>query len=100
MRFLLSENVDLLKKALIAWEILCKSKYNGGLNFLNIHTWNKAALGKLLCNLSKKKDKLWVIWVHSYYGRQNSVWGVQAKQTSWLVLENFEDPQIFPVSWL
>lgn len=45
----------------------------------------QTALGKLLWNLCKKKDRLWVLWVHSYYGKQSYVWGVQVKQASWMV---------------
>lgn len=71
------------KKALIAWEKLCCPKSSGGLNFLDVNTWNKAAIGKCLWNLRKKKDKLWVEWIHIYYGK--GVLGLQAKQASWIV---------------
>ncbi|WMV24072.1 hypothetical protein MTR67_017457 [Solanum verrucosum] len=56
----------------------------GGMNFLDVHTWNNVAIAKLLWNLCKKKDKLWVEWIHSYY-EQVEIWGTRAKQASWLV---------------
>lgn len=43
------------KKALIAWEQLYNPRTSRGLNLLDIHTWNKTAIGKLLWDLSKKK---------------------------------------------
>ncbi|PHT72947.1 hypothetical protein T459_23732 [Capsicum annuum] len=44
-RFMWTGNAEASKKALIAWEKLCYPKSSGGLNFLNICTWNKAAIG-------------------------------------------------------
>lgn len=41
-------NVDASKKAFIAWEKLCCPRSNGGMNFLDLYTWNKAVLAKLL----------------------------------------------------
>ncbi|KAF3645514.1 hypothetical protein FXO38_19607 [Capsicum annuum] len=75
--FLWSGGVDISKKALVAWEQLCRPYAVGGLNFLDIQTWNRAAISKLLWNLCKKKDRLWVKWVHLYYvsGKQGTPWG-------------------------
>ncbi|WMV26834.1 hypothetical protein MTR67_020219 [Solanum verrucosum] len=83
-RFLWTGNLETSEKALIAWDKLCWPKSNGGLQFLDIYTWNKAAIGKLLWNVCPKKDKLWVAWIHSYYG-QNGVWNIPEKQASWVV---------------
>lgn len=82
-------NADSSKKTLIAWEKLCWPKASEGMNFLDVYTWNNAAIGKLLWNLCKKKDKLWVEWMHSYYGQQG-IWGKQAKQASWIVQRIFK----------
>jgi len=62
---------------------LCCPKASGGMNLLDIYTWNKAAIEKSLWNKCQKKDRLWVAWIHSYYG-QNEVWNIQAKQASWV----------------
>lgn len=56
-KFLWFGGVDTSRKALIAWETLCWPKVAGGLNFLNIATWNKAVVCKLLWSLGKKKTK-------------------------------------------
>ncbi|PHT66932.1 hypothetical protein T459_31357 [Capsicum annuum] len=58
--FLWSGRVDISKKALVAWEQLCRPYAAEGLNFRDIQTWNRAAINKLLWNLCKKKDRLWV----------------------------------------
>ena len=39
-------------------------------------------MGKLLLNLCKKKDKLCVERIHSYYGK-DGIWGIQTNQESW-----------------
>lgn len=83
--FLWTGGVDVTKKALIAWDKLCFPKSAGGLNLLNIHIWNKAALCKMLWNLSRKKDVLWIQWVYSYYGKSGSIWGLCPKQACWIV---------------
>ncbi|XP_047267629.1 uncharacterized protein LOC107868719 [Capsicum annuum] len=43
-RFLWTGSADATKKSLIAWEKLCYPKSSGGMNFLDIHIWNKAAI--------------------------------------------------------
>ncbi|KAH0724767.1 hypothetical protein KY284_000632 [Solanum tuberosum] len=64
---------------------VCRPRTVGGLNILDAQTWNKAAISKLLWNLCVKKDRLWVKWVHQYYGKQKTLWGVEAPQASWMV---------------
>ncbi|PHT99924.1 hypothetical protein BC332_29712 [Capsicum chinense] len=59
--------VDTSKKALIACESLCWPKVVGSLNFLDVATWKKAVVCKLLWCLSKKQDTMWIQWVYIYY---------------------------------
>ncbi|XP_070019933.1 uncharacterized protein [Nicotiana sylvestris] len=61
-RFLWNGNNECSKKALITWDKICLPKSAGGLNIVDIYTWNKAAILKHLWNLCKKKDRLWVQW--------------------------------------
>lgn len=65
-RFLWTGGTKVTRKALIAWDKRCNSKLVGGINMLDVLTWNKVAIIKLLWNLSMKKDKLWVQWVNTY----------------------------------
>lgn len=84
-RFLWNEEVQNRDKALLVWETLCNSKTEGALIILDIQTQNKATIIKLLWNLAKQKDKLSVIWVHSYYIKESRSWDTQANQDSWVV---------------
>lgn len=83
--FLWSGGTESSKKALLAWERVCYRKAAGGLNILDISVWNKATIGKLLWNLCMKKDKLWVKWIHCYYGRNRNLLLEIPKQASWVV---------------
>ncbi|XP_059310692.1 uncharacterized protein LOC132062059 [Lycium ferocissimum] len=65
--YLWTRSTDKAKKALISWEQLCKPKAAGGLNFTDILEWNRAAISKLLWNLSHKKDKLWILKSKKYF---------------------------------
>lgn len=38
-----------------------------GHNIIEIHTWKKAAILKQLWAISKKKDSLYIKWVHYYF---------------------------------
>ncbi|KAK4716502.1 hypothetical protein R3W88_014840 [Solanum pinnatisectum] len=95
--FLWTYGTDISKKALVAWDQLCKPRTAEGLNIVSIQEWNKATICKLLWNLSKKKDKLWVQWVHMYYGKQGTVWNIQANQASWMVRKIIQIYKVFEV---
>lgn len=55
------------RKSPVAWKKVCLPKKQGDLQVINLVTWSKACLLKLLWNLSCKKDTLWVKWIHAYY---------------------------------
>lgn len=59
-RFLSTGGVEVTKKTLLAWDRLCWPKAAWGLNTLDIGIWNRATICKLLWNLCKKKDKMWI----------------------------------------
>ncbi|XP_019230433.1 PREDICTED: uncharacterized protein LOC109211357 [Nicotiana attenuata] len=67
----------------------------GGLKFTNIELWNKAALCKLLWNICKKKEKLWVQWVHAYYIKDNNIWHTEPKNASWVIQKIFKAREQF-----
>lgn len=70
---------------LTEWDTLCWIKVAGGLNITDRYVWNKAALLKHLWELSKKKDKLWIISVHTLYIKGRRPWEMRANQASWIV---------------
>uniref|UniRef100_A0A0V0GYM3 Putative ovule protein n=1 Tax=Solanum chacoense TaxID=4108 RepID=A0A0V0GYM3_SOLCH len=47
-KFLWTGNVEASRKPFIAWEKLCWPKASGGMYFLDVFTWNNAAIGKML----------------------------------------------------
>lgn len=55
------------KRALVAWDQVYRPKCFGGLCLKNIFVWNKVALLKQLWSIVKRKERLWVLWVHEYY---------------------------------
>ena len=45
------------RKALIAWEKVCRPKNEGGMGLINMQIWNRAAIVKLCWDLANKEDK-------------------------------------------
>lgn len=77
-------NIDPSKKALVAWKTLCMLKCASGLNLKNICLRNKAAISKLLQDITHKKDKLQCKWVHTYYIKGRTISdGHQLVSMSW-----------------
>ncbi|KAH0715293.1 hypothetical protein KY284_008198 [Solanum tuberosum] len=72
--FLWTGGCEISKRSLIAWERLCLPRAAGGLNILDVYQWNHASIGKLLWNICRKKDALWVKWVHLYYIKDDAIW--------------------------
>ncbi|KAM6543686.1 hypothetical protein CsatB_008133 [Cannabis sativa] len=58
----------------VAWEKVCCPKKTGGLGQMYIPHWNAAAMVKHVWAIEKKKDNLWVKWIHSVYIKQESWW--------------------------
>lgn len=82
------------KKALVAWSNVCLPGAAGGLNIVNLRIWNLAAILKLLWDINKKKDCLWVQWVHSNYIKKGDITQVQIPKTaSWVVRKVLESRQ-------
>ncbi|XP_019256492.1 PREDICTED: uncharacterized protein LOC109234906 [Nicotiana attenuata] len=84
--FMWSGTNVITKRALISWDKVCQPKSAGGLNILNLKSWNKAAILKLQWDLATKADKLWIKWIHMYYIKGHSLDTVKVpKQASWMV---------------
>lgn len=56
---------------------------------MSIQEWNMAAICKILWNFSEEEDRLWQ-WVHMYYGKDGTVWNIQATQASWMVKKTLQ----------
>ncbi|XP_058756749.1 uncharacterized protein LOC131629962 [Vicia villosa] len=82
--FLWSRKEIITRKSPVAWERVCTPKNHGGLNIINLKIWNKVTMCKLLLNLCRKSDSLWIRWVHSYYAKGIDIMEVPIKQScSW-----------------
>lgn len=53
--FLWTGDINASRRALVAWDKLCLSKFVGSWNIINLTLWNKAAIRKLLWCLAQKK---------------------------------------------
>ncbi|XP_019237620.1 PREDICTED: uncharacterized protein LOC109217803 [Nicotiana attenuata] len=65
--FLWTGQVDISRRALVAWDRVCLPQTMGGLIVINLCNWNKAAIVKHLWAITKKKECLWIRWIHTYY---------------------------------
>lgn len=70
----------------MAWDNMCKERIARGLNVIDILHWNKFAIYKLLWGVEQNKDKLLVLWVHTFYIKsQNIVTMATPKQACWII---------------
>ncbi|KAL3361727.1 hypothetical protein AABB24_014546, partial [Solanum stoloniferum] len=65
--YLWGRTTDKRKIALVSWDKVCTPKKCGGLSIKSSKQWNTASVGKLIWQLSRKKDILWLKWVHGIY---------------------------------
>ncbi|GAB2297215.1 hypothetical protein Dimus_038459 [Dionaea muscipula] len=72
------------KKALVAWDDICYPKLQGGLGIKHLGDWNQAILCKLLWDIDRKKDRVWIRWVAIYYLDGASIWSSPAGRGSWV----------------
>ncbi|XP_075085042.1 uncharacterized protein LOC107815716 [Nicotiana tabacum] len=98
-RFLWIGDTGSYNKALLAWKTLCYPMTTGAVNFVDVEIWNRAAICKQLWNLCKKKDRLWVRWVHAYYGANISIWEARCNQASWLLQKIVKASKYEDSSW-
>jgi len=71
----------------VSWVETCKPKTYGGLGIRNMEGWNKASIAKLVWVVAKKKDLLWVKWVHERYLGLTPLVGIHPSSRYMLVLE-------------
>ncbi|KAK4428248.1 hypothetical protein Salat_1124400 [Sesamum alatum] len=53
------------------------SKEEGGLGIRHIQSWNVALLARVLWNIHRKADTMWVQWINDVYLRGISIWDWQ-----------------------
>lgn len=66
----------------IAWEVVCRPRIKGGLDFKEILSWNRALLSNHLITLAQTasdRDSLWVRWVRSTKLQNCTLWDCERK---------------------
>ncbi|XP_058761495.1 uncharacterized protein LOC131634890 [Vicia villosa] len=91
------------KKSPVAWKQVCRPLKAGGLNILNLHTWNSVAMLKNLWAICMKGDNLWVKWVHTYFlkGRDPMI-DLQTTNCTWIlkhILDNKAEVHKILTTW-
>ncbi|KAL0407933.1 UNVERIFIED_CONTAM: putative mitochondrial protein [Sesamum radiatum] len=79
------------KRAPVAWDEICHPKEEGGLGIRHIQSWNVALLARVLWNVHRKADTLWVKWVNEVYLRGISLWDWQPKKGDSPLLRRLAD---------
>ncbi|KAJ8422905.1 hypothetical protein Cgig2_028767 [Carnegiea gigantea] len=67
--FLWGEDGVYKKIPYVNWNTTCSPQKNGGLRLKLLEAWNQAHIAKLVWAIAKKKDLLWLKWVHERYLR-------------------------------
>ncbi|XP_058771367.1 uncharacterized protein LOC131644788 [Vicia villosa] len=73
------------KKSPVAWKTVCKPRKHGGLHIIDMQVRSNVTMMKLLWNIHKKKDNLWVKWISCYYLKGHDIMQVEEKvQYLWI----------------
>lgn len=80
--FLWIGKVHTNKPSLIAWDLVCRAKKEGGLGVVDCARWNDAAVAKYICHIASKVDMLWVKWVNHIYIKDKGWWQYEAPADS------------------
>ncbi|KAK4426529.1 hypothetical protein Salat_1421500 [Sesamum alatum] len=79
------------RRAPVAWEEVCHRTEERGLGIRHIQSWNMALLARVLWNIHRKADTLWVQWVNNVYLRGGSIWEWQPKKGDSPLLRRLAD---------
>ncbi|CAK8564552.1 unnamed protein product [Lathyrus sativus] len=73
-------------KSPIVWKKVCFPKKHEGLSIIDIGNWNISCLAKLLWNLCKKYDSMWIKWIHCFYVKNQDILTMDVKtNSSWIM---------------
>ncbi|XP_074300288.1 uncharacterized protein LOC141631529 [Silene latifolia] len=65
--FLWDGSTEYRRSPLVAWDMICRPKHEGGLGLKNQEVWNIAMVGRLVNWVATDKESLWVKWVKANY---------------------------------
>lgn len=89
--FLWTGQAEISREAHVSWDKIFLPQVVGGLNVINLYNWNKAAVEKHLWAITKKKNCLWIRWIHAYYIKNKSIDTMSIpKNATWVVRKILE----------
>ncbi|KAL9668864.1 hypothetical protein QQ045_006404 [Rhodiola kirilowii] len=59
---------------MVAWDMVCKAKSEGGLCIKDLKTFNDALVMKQLWDLQENKQNLWIDWLKAYWSKGRDWW--------------------------
>ena len=84
--FIWTGSYGVSRKSPIAWRKVCRPKHQGGLNIFDLESWKQTRLEKMLWNINKMKENLWMKWIHSYYIKNQELMSMACKpKYSWVM---------------
>lgn len=63
-------------KSRVAWDDVCLPKESGGLGLRRLNPWNRALMAQHMWDILRRKESLWVRWIHAYRLKGRSFWNV------------------------
>ncbi|XP_070022489.1 uncharacterized protein [Nicotiana sylvestris] len=62
------------KVSLVAWNLFCRQKREGGLGIRECIIWNEAVVAKYVWHIANKEDTMWVKCINHIYMKGNNWW--------------------------
>ncbi|KAJ8439961.1 hypothetical protein Cgig2_013588 [Carnegiea gigantea] len=69
-----TRHISFAWRAMLINNSACLEKKSGGLGLKDLVAWKKAIIAKLVWFIAKRKDLLWVKWVHGRYLKSKACW--------------------------
>ncbi|GJU82334.1 hypothetical protein Tco_1284699 [Tanacetum coccineum] len=61
-------------RAKVAWDVICLPKKEGGLGLRKLELFNKALMTSHVWDILRRKESLWIKWIHVYKIRERNFW--------------------------
>nr|GEU57430.1 hypothetical protein [Tanacetum cinerariifolium] len=88
-------------RAKVAWDVVCLSKFEGGLGIRRLEIFYRALISSHIWSLLSFKESLWVKWIHSYKLNGRSFWDIPCFNLSFKVNELIvNNSWSWPIVWL
>ncbi|GKC99298.1 hypothetical protein Tco_1169573 [Tanacetum coccineum] len=72
--FLWCQGTMQLGRAKVAWDVICLLKKEGCLGLRKLELFNKALMTSHVWDILRRKESLWIKWIHVYKIRERNFW--------------------------